>query len=43
MFGAGMSTLIISNEEMNDTMKTFKSLEESSLIIEGISQTNEAK
>ena len=29
MFGLGMTTLIISNEEMNDIMKTVRSLEES--------------
>ena len=37
--------LIISNEEMNDIMKIVKSLEESGLLIKGVSQTikNEAK
>ena len=34
MFGYGTITLIISNEEMND-----KSLEESGLLIKGVSQT----
>ena len=29
MFGSGVTTLIISNEEMNDIMKIVKSLEES--------------
>ena len=33
MFGSGNSTLIISNEEMNDIMKIVKSLEESDLLI----------
>ena len=39
-----MTTLIISNEEMND-MKIVKSLEESGLLIKGISEItkNEAK
>ena len=38
MFASGTSTLIISNEEMNDIMKIIKSLEESSLLIKGVSQ-----
>ena len=45
MFGSGVETLIISNEEINDIMKIVKSLEESGLLIKGISETikNEAK
>ena len=45
MFGSGTITLIISNEEMNDIMKIVKSLEDSGLLIKGVSQTikNEAK
>ena len=45
MFGLGMTTLIISNEEMNNIMKIVKSLEESVLLIKSISKTikNEAK
>ena len=39
MFGSGFTTLIISNEEMNDFMKTVKSLEESQLLIKGVSET----
>ena len=37
--------LIVSNEEMNDVMKIVKSLEESGLLLQGISETikNEAK
>ena len=31
-FGSGFTTLIISNEEMNDIMKMVKSLEESGLL-----------
>ena len=40
-----MTTLIISNEEMNDIMKIVKSFEESGLLIERISKTikNEVK
>ena len=45
MFGSVNKTLIISNEEINDTMKIIMSLEESGLLIKGISQTikNKAK
>ena len=45
MFGSGNSTLIISNEEMNDIMKIVKSLEESGILIKGVKETikNEAK
>ena len=40
-----MTILIISNEEMEDIMKTVKSLKESGLLINGVSETikNEAK
>ena len=39
------TTLIISNEEMNDIMKIIKSLEESGLLIKDVNKTikNEAK
>ena len=45
MFGSGFTTLIISNEEMNDIMKIVKSLEESRLLLKGVSKTikNKAK
>ena len=45
MFGSGTTTLIISNEEMNDIMKIVKSLREFGLPIKGVSETikNEAK
>ena len=47
MFGSGRSldftlrttTLIISNKKMNDTMKIVKSLEESVILIKGVSET----
>ena len=39
MFGSGVTILIISNEEMNDVMKVIKSLEESGLLIKGVSET----
>ena len=38
MFEYGTITLIISNEEMNDIMKINKSLEESGLLIKGVSE-----
>ena len=45
MFRSPFTTLIISNEEMNDIMKIVKSLEEFGLLIKGVSETikNEAK
>ena len=45
MFVSGTTTLIISNEEINNIMKIIKSLEESSLSIKGVSEAikNEAK
>ena len=44
-FGSGVTTLIISNEEMNDIIKIVKSLEESGLLIKSASETikNESK
>ena len=39
MFGSGVTTLIILNEEMNDIMEIVKSLEESVLLIKGVSDT----
>ena len=43
--GSGSTALIISNEEVKDIMKIVKSLEESGLLIKGISETikNETK
>ena len=45
MFESGTTTLKISNKQMNPIMKIFKSLEESTLLIKGVSETiqNEAK
>ena len=45
MFGSGFTTIVISNEEMNGIMKIVKSLEESGLLIKGVSEAikNEAK
>ena len=44
-YGSGAPTLIISSEEKEDLMKIVQSLEESGLLIKGISETikNEAK
>ena len=44
-FGSGMTTLIISNEEMNDIMNIVKSLEEYSALTKGVREKvkNEAK
>ena len=36
MFGSCDTTLIISNDEMNDIMNTVKSLQESGLLIKGL-------
>ena len=45
IFGSGITTLIISNEEMSDIMKIVKSLEKSGLLRKDVSKTikNEAK
>ena len=45
MFRSGTTALIISNEEMNDIMKTVHSLGESGLLIKGVNETiqNKAK
>ena len=45
MFGSGNTTLIISNEEMNDIKKIINAIEEYGLLIKGVSETikNKAK
>ena len=45
MLGSGATTLIISNDEMDDILKLVKSLENSGLLLKGVSETiqNEAK
>ena len=45
IFWSRMTTLITSNEEMNDIMKVVTSLEKSGLLIKGVSETikNESK
>ena len=39
MLGSGVTTLIISNDEMNDILKIVKSLENSGLLLKGVSET----
>ena len=39
MFGSSIMTLIISNEEMNDSIKIVKSLKQSGLLTKGVSET----
>ena len=39
MLGSGTTTLIISNDEMNDITKIVKSLEDSVVILKGVSET----
>ena len=39
MSESGMTTLIISNEEIHDTMKIITSFEESGLLTKGVSET----
>ena len=45
MLGSGTTTLIISNDEMDDILKIVKSLEDSGLLLKGVSETiqHEAK
>ena len=38
MFGSSITTLINSNEEINDIIKTLKSLEKSGLLIKGLAK-----
>ena len=38
MHGSGTTTLIISNEEMNDIMKIFRALEHSNILLKGITK-----
>ena len=45
MLGSGATTLIISNDEMDDILKIVKSLEDSGVLLKGVSETiqHEAK
>ena len=37
--GSGTTTLIISNEEMNDIMKIVQTLEDSNILLKGVTKT----
>ena len=41
MHGSGNTTLIISNEEMNDIMKIVQALEDSNILLKGLAKTIE--
>ena len=45
ILGSGNKTLVISNEEMNDIMKIVQSLEDSNVLLKGVTKTieNETK
>ena len=45
ILGSGSTTLIISNKEMNDIMKIVQALEDSNILLEGVTKTieNETK
>ena len=45
MLGSGTTTLVISNEEMNDIMKIVQALEDLNIILKGVTKTikNETK
>ena len=45
ILGSGNTTLIISNEEMNDIMKIVQALEDSNILLKGVTKTidNETK
>ena len=39
MHGSGTTTLVISNDELNDIMKIIKSLENSGILLKGVTET----
>ena len=45
IYGSGTTTLVISNEEINDIMKIVQALEDSGILLEGVTKTikNETK
>ena len=45
IYGSGTTTLIISNKEMNDIMKIVQALEDSNILLKGVTKTikNETK
>ena len=40
IYGSGTKTLIISNKEMNDIMKIVQALEDSNILLKGVTKTN---
>ena len=43
MHGSGITTLIISNEEMDDIMKIVQALEDSKTLLKGVTKTIKMK
>ena len=43
MHGSGATILIISNEEMTDTMKIIQALEDSKILLKGVTKTMKQK
>ena len=43
LHGSGTTTLIISNDEMNDIMKIVQALENSNILLKGVTQTTKKK
>ena len=43
ILGSGTTTLIISNEEMNDIMKIVQALKDSNILLKGVTKTIENK
>ena len=43
ILGSGTTTLIISNEEMNDIMKIVQALEDSNILLKGVTKTIKMK
>ena len=41
IIGSGSTTLIISNEEINDIMKIVQALEDSNILLKGVTETVE--
>ena len=39
ILGSGSATLIISNEEINDIMKIIQALEDSNILLKGVTKT----
>ena len=39
LYGSGTTTLVISNKEMNDIMKIVQALEDSNILLKGVTKT----